>query len=82
MPYRQRPSLSQAQRAGLEAELRMLGEQQRRATLDKYVKVSEAYDAGMSLRKIGEIFGVTGNAAFHWKTAGEEERKRRGDLPA
>jgi len=70
-------NLSDERRQALAAELRLLGELEQRATLDKYVHVSRAYDAGMSQREIGAIFGVSGNAVYHWKEAGERERERR-----
>lgn len=77
MPRRARPSLPPERRAALEAELRLFGEQEQRATLDKYVHVSRAYDAGMTTREIAAVYGVTSDTASRWKDAGERERERR-----
>lgn len=81
MPNRARPRLSPGERAAFEAALQTLAEYQRRATLDKYVKISEAYDAGMTTRQIGAVFDVTSDTATRWKDMGEEERIRRGSIP-
>lgn len=77
MPARKRPALSPGEHAALTAGLRALGEYERRAMLDKYVAIADAYDAGMTVEAIGAIFGKTGTTAQRWKNAGCEERRRR-----
>lgn len=77
MPRRATPELPPERRQALEAELRLLGELETRATMDKYVHVSRAYDAGMTTRAIARVFGVTSDTASRWKDAGERERQRR-----
>lgn len=78
MPRRATPDLPPERRRALEAELWLFGELEARATLDKYVHVSRAYDAGMTTREIGAVYGVTSDTVSRWKDAGEHERKRRG----
>lgn len=70
-------NLPPERRQALEAELRLLAELEARATMDKYVHVSRAYDAGMTTRDLGEIFEVASGTASRWKDAGERERERR-----
>jgi transposase len=48
-----------------------------RAALDKYVHVSRCFDAGMSVREIADVYGVSSSTATRWKDAGERERERR-----
>lgn len=77
MPRRAKPALSPERRQALAAELRMYEQLEERATLDKYVHVSRAYDAGMTVRDIGKVYGVQSSTATRWKDAGERERERR-----
>ena len=77
MARRTTPDLPPERRQALAAELRLYGELEERATLDKYVHVSRAYDAGMTVLEIAEIYDVSGNTAHRWKDAGERERERR-----
>ena len=77
MVRRLMPDITPAARAGFEAELRLLAELEQRATLDKYVKVSEAYDAGMTVRDIGEVYAISADTATRWKDYGAIERARR-----
>jgi DNA invertase Pin-like site-specific DNA recombinase len=77
MPRRSTPDLSPARRQTLVAELRMHGELEDRASLDKYVHVSRAFDAGMTVRDIADVYGVSSSTATRWKEAGERERERR-----
>lgn len=77
MPRRAMPKLSAERRRALEAELRFHQQLEDRAALDKYVRVSFAYDAGMTTREIGAVFGVASNTISRWKDWGEQERARR-----
>lgn len=77
MPRRATPDLPPERRRALEAELRVLGALESRAALDKYVYVSRAYDAGMSVRDIASVFDTSSSTATRWKGLGEQERKRR-----
>jgi hypothetical protein len=70
-------NLPPERRQALEAELRLLAELEARATLDKYVHVSRAYDAGMTTRDMAPVFGVKSSTISRWKDAGEKERERR-----
>lgn len=90
MPRRAMPDLPPERRAAIAAELRFHQQLEERAALDKYVRVSFAYDAGMTTREIGAVLGVTSDTASRWKGWGEQERARRrledpgrpGELPA
>lgn len=77
MPARSRPPLTTAAKRKLVMELAMLGELKEQAVLDIYVHVSRAYDAGMTVREIADVYGVTPTTATRWKDAGERERERR-----
>jgi transposase len=77
MPRRARPPLPLQRRQALEAELRLYAEMEQRAALDKYVHVSRAFDAGMSVREIAEVYGIGHATAARWKDAGEREREKR-----
>lgn len=77
MPPRVKPDLPPERRQALEAELRLYAELERRATLDKYVHVSRAFDAGMTVRDLGTVLGVTSDTATRWKDLGERERDYR-----
>lgn len=77
MPRRATPDLPPERRQALEAELRVYGDLEARATLDKYVHVSRSYDAGMTTREIGAVYGVTSDTVSRWKDLGEQERKQR-----
>jgi hypothetical protein len=70
-------NLPPERRQALEAELRLLADLESRATMDKYVHVSRAYDAGMTTRDLAQVFDVTSGTASRWKDAGERERQRR-----
>lgn len=78
MPRRAKPDLSPVRREAMIRELRIFGERERQAELDKLVYVAMAYHAGMTVRDIAEVFGVTSSTATRWKEAGERERRRRG----
>jgi hypothetical protein len=71
------PKLSPERRRVIEAELLFHQQLEERAALDKYVRVSFAYDSGMTVREIGAVFGVTSGTASRWKDWGEQERARR-----
>jgi len=81
MSRRKLPAMSTGERAALVAGLRALAEHERRATLDKYVMVANAYDAGMTVLEIATLFDVSGNTAHRWKDAGTLERERRAANP-
>lgn len=90
MPRRAMPDLPPERREAIAAELRFHAQLEERAKLDKYVRVSFAFDAGMTVRDIGAVFGISSATATHWKAWGEQERARRrledtggsGELPA
>jgi transposase len=77
MPRRAKPELTPERRQALEAELRLYAELEHRATLDKYVHVSRAFDAGMTVREIADVYGIGSGTATRWKEAGERERSHR-----
>lgn len=77
MARRAMPDLPEPRKAALEAELRLLAEQERRAALDKMVHVSRSYDAGMTLDEIAQSLEVSKGTAGNWKDAGERERAAR-----
>lgn len=77
MPRRATPDLPPERRKALEVELRLLAALEARAALDKYVHVSRSFDAGMTVRDIADVYGVSSSTATRWKEAGEHERKRR-----
>lgn len=77
MPRRAKPDPPPERRQALAAELRMHQQLEDRATLDKYVHVSRAVDAGMTVRDIAEVFGIGSATATRWKAAGDRERERR-----
>ena len=77
MPRRATPYLSPERRQAMESELRFLQELEDRAAMDKYVHVSRAFHAGMTVREIAVVFGVSSSTATRWKEAGEYERERR-----
>jgi transposase len=77
MPRRSTPDLPPSRRQALVAELRMHGELEARAALDKYVHVSRAFDAGMTVRDIADVYGVSSSTTTRWKVWGEQERARR-----
>lgn len=82
MPRRATPKLTSARRAALETELRLLQLLEERAKLDKYVHVSMAFDAGMTVRDLADVFGTSSSTATTWKAQGEQEReRRRGEDP-
>ncbi len=63
--------------AAMGAELLVLQALEDRARLDKYVHVSRAYDAGMTVREIARALKVAPDTAAVWKDKGEQERERR-----
>lgn len=82
MPARTRPPLTAAARRKLVMELEMYGELEAQATLDKYVHVSRAYDAGMTVTELSAVYGIAPDTARRWKDMGERERdKRRREGP-
>lgn len=77
MPPRPKILLTAERRAALAAELTMYGQREERARLDKYVHVSRAFDAGMTLRDIAAVYCVSSGSIATWKELGEKERDRR-----
>lgn len=77
MPRRAMPNLPPERRAAIADELRFHQQLEDRAALDKYVRVSFAYDAGMTTRDLGKAMGVSPDTAGRWKDWGEQERERR-----
>lgn len=77
MPRRATPDLPDERRQALADELRFHQQLEERAALDKYVRVSFAYDAGMTTREIGAVLDVASDTASRWRRLGEQERKRR-----
>lgn len=77
MPRRATPPLSLPRRRALAAELTAYAELKARAEMDEKVHVSRCYDAGMSLREIGEVLGVSADTSHRWRNEGEQERARR-----
>lgn len=77
MPRRAMPDLPPDRRQAIAEELRFHARLEERAALDKYVRVSFAYDAGMTTREIGVVLDVTSGTASRWKDWGEQERERR-----
>lgn len=81
MPRRAMPHLTPERRQALADELKFHQQVEertiQRVKLDKYVRVSFAYDAGMTTRELGAIFGVTSGVISQWKDLGEQERARR-----
>jgi hypothetical protein len=71
------PNLPPERRQAIADELRFHQQLEDRAALDKYVRVSFAYDAGMTTREIGVVMDVTSGTASRWKDWGEQERARR-----
>jgi hypothetical protein len=76
MPRRAMPDLPPERRAALIDELRFHQQLEDRARLDKYVRASWAYDAGMTVRDLAAAFGITSGQATKWKAWGEQERAR------
>lgn len=77
MPRRVLPDLPLARKRKLVAELAMLADLEAQATLDKHVHVAMAYEAGMTLREIAEVYRISPDTARAWKDTGERERSRR-----
>lgn len=82
MPHKS--ALTAAQRRKLVAELKLYEELESQAkrefdqaTLDKYMHMSRASDADMSLRDIAEVYKISPDTAQRWVKIGEAERKRR-----
>lgn len=71
------PALSPEGRAMFERDLAAAVERERQASLDKYVLAAVAYRAGMTVRDLAAIFGVSSSTATEWKALGEEELRRR-----
>jgi hypothetical protein len=71
------PDLPPERRRAIEDELRFHQQLEERARLDKYVRVSFAYDAGMTVRNLAAVFGISSGQATQWKAWGEQERERR-----
>ncbi|MGN6126740.1 MAG: helix-turn-helix domain-containing protein [Humibacter sp.] len=84
------PDLPPERRQAIADELRFHAQLEERAKLDKYVRASFAYDAGMTVRDLAAVFGISSAQAAQWKDWGEQERERRrredpgrpGELPA
>jgi hypothetical protein len=77
MPRRAMPDLPPERRQAIVDELRFHAQLEERARLDKYVRVSFAYDAGMTVRDLAAVFGISSGQATQWKAWGEQERTRR-----
>lgn len=77
MPRRAMPDLPPDRRQAIVDELRFHAQLEERAKLDKYVRVSFAYDSGMTVRDLAAVFGVSSATATQWKAWGEQERARR-----
>jgi hypothetical protein len=71
------PDLPPERRQAMVDELRFHQQLEDRARLDKYVRASFAYDAGMTVRDLAAAFGITSGQATKWKAWGEQERERR-----
>lgn len=82
MPRRATPDLPPDRRQVIIAELQVHAQIEARAALDKYVRVSFAYDAGMTTREIAAAMEISPDTAGRWKDWGEQERaRRRGEDP-
>jgi transposase len=77
MAQRTRPALSDDRRLRLVAELRIHAQVEEQARLNKCVHISMAYDAGMTLAAIAEVYNISRDTAQRWKAEGERERERR-----
>jgi hypothetical protein len=78
MPRRAMPDLPPERRAALVDELRFHQQLEDRARLDKYVRASWAYDAGMTVRDLAAVPSASVPVRqLKWKAWGEQERARR-----